>query len=178
MLDGTLHISVMRFLHSKKRFQHTSTQTIKQRFKILHTLPGWMNFLEMLSVAKQSIQPCGTLIKHLLTLSHGQGALERGYSINKDMLVENLKERSLVALRIVQDAVAEHPLDEVLPRGVILHCKGAWMRYMQYLEDETKKKIQTANERKRKDLRQEIANVNTKQQKIMHSIEVMQKEAD
>ncbi len=37
------------------------------------------------------------LIKNLLTLSHGQGAVERGYSINKDMLVENLKERSLVA---------------------------------------------------------------------------------
>lgn len=59
------------------------------------------------------------LIKHLLTLSHGQGAVEQGYSINKDMLVVNLKERSLVALCMVQDAIAEHPLDEVLPTDLI-----------------------------------------------------------
>lgn len=118
------------------------------------------------------------LIKHLLTLSHGQGAVERGYSINKDMLVENLQERSLVALRMVQDAVAGQPLHEVLPRNLVAHCKGARMRYVQYLEDEKKKKDQTANERKRKDLHQEIANVNAKRQKIMHSIETMQKEAD
>lgn len=75
--------------------------------------------------------------------------------MNKDMLVENLKERSLIALRLVQDAMAERAVDEALPKDLIQHCKGARMRYMQYLEDEKKNKQQTANEKKRKELHQD-----------------------
>ncbi|CAM4635460.1 unnamed protein product [Leuciscus chuanchicus] len=118
------------------------------------------------------------MMKCLLTLSHGQAAVERGYSVNKDMLVENLKERSLIALRLVQDAMAERAVDEALPKDLIQHCKGARMRYMQYLEDEKKNKEQTANEKKRKELHQDIENVKAKQRRIMKSSEMMQKEAD
>lgn len=71
------------------------------------------------------------MMKCLLILSHGQAAVERGYSVNKDMLVENLKERSLIALRLVQDAMAECAVVEALPKDLIQHCKGARMRYMQ-----------------------------------------------
>lgn len=51
------------------------------------------------------------------------------------------------------------------------------MRYVQYLEDEKRRKDQTAN-KKRKDLHHEMENLKTKQQRIMKSIETMQKEAD
>ncbi|KAL7373432.1 hypothetical protein ABVT39_006697 [Epinephelus coioides] len=94
------------------------------------------------------------------------------------MLVENLKKKSLIALRIVQDAMAERAVDEALPKDLIQHCKGARMRYMQYLEDEKKKKEQTANEKKRAELHQDIENVKAKQRRIMKSSEMMQKEAD
>lgn len=46
------------------------------------------------------------LIKLLLTFSHGNANLERGFSINKECLVENLEEKSLVAQRSIYDAVA------------------------------------------------------------------------
>lgn len=46
------------------------------------------------------------LMKCLLTLSHKQAAVERSESVNKDMLVENLKQRTLGALRSSQDAIA------------------------------------------------------------------------
>lgn len=39
----------------------------------------------------------------LFTLSHGQASVERGFSVNNDMLVINLKKDSLVALCLVQD---------------------------------------------------------------------------
>ena len=41
--------------------------------------------------------------KILFTLSHGQSAVERSFSINKDFLVENLKKGSLCAQRMVYD---------------------------------------------------------------------------
>ena len=39
-----------------------------------------------------------------LILSHGSAAVESGFSINNDMLVENLLEESLVGQRIVYDS--------------------------------------------------------------------------
>lgn len=66
-----------------------------------------------------------------------------------DMLEENLEERSLIALRLVQDAMAERAVDEALPKDLIQHCKGARMRYMQYLEDE--KRIKNKLQMRRKE---------------------------
>ncbi|KAG8198417.1 hypothetical protein JTE90_021658 [Oedothorax gibbosus] len=45
------------------------------------------------------------VIKMVLTFSHGNASVESGFSINKDMLVENLHETSLIALRTVYDGV-------------------------------------------------------------------------
>ena len=36
----------------------------------------------------------------IFTLSHGQAAVERGFSLNSELLVENLQEKTLVASRL------------------------------------------------------------------------------
>ena len=46
------------------------------------------------------------IFKMLLTISHGQASVERGYSVNKDMLIENLLETTVVALRTVHDSIS------------------------------------------------------------------------
>lgn len=175
MRDGTLLPSVTKFLLSIKHSQCMSVQTIKQSSKILFTAA---EFLGRFVSGRAEYALLWDLMKCLLTLFHGQAAVERGYSVNEDMLVENLKERTLVALRLVQDAMAGHAKDEPLPKDLIQHCKAARKRYVQYLEDEKKKQDQTANEKKRKDLHHEMTYVKAKQQRIMQSIETMQKEAD
>ena len=38
-----------------------------------------------------------------MLLSHGQSASERGFSANKNLLVENLQEKSIECQRIVVD---------------------------------------------------------------------------
>lgn len=43
-------------------------------------------------------------------------------SVKKDSVEENLKERTLVALRLVQDAI-----DKALPKELIQHCTEARM---------------------------------------------------
>lgn len=43
------------------------------------------------------------IVKVLLVLSHGQASVERGFSVNKEIEVENLHEHSLVAQRIICD---------------------------------------------------------------------------
>lgn len=43
------------------------------------------------------------MTKLALVLSHGQASVERGFSINKELIVENPKELSLVAQRLIVD---------------------------------------------------------------------------
>ncbi|GBM36831.1 hypothetical protein AVEN_82824-1 [Araneus ventricosus] len=45
-------------------------------------------------------------VKNVLIMSLGNAAVERGFSINKAMLIENMQERSVIALRTVYDAVS------------------------------------------------------------------------
>ena len=45
------------------------------------------------------------VFKLLSCLSHGQASVERGFSVNSNLLVENMPEDSLTAQRIVQDHV-------------------------------------------------------------------------
>jgi len=41
----------------------------------------------------------------IFTLCHGQAAVERGFSINNELMVENVKEKSLIASPFVYDTV-------------------------------------------------------------------------
>ena len=43
------------------------------------------------------------VVKMLLILSHGQAQVERGFSVNSQLLVDNLHDESLIAQRIVSD---------------------------------------------------------------------------
>lgn len=46
------------------------------------------------------------LFRLIFILSHGNAFAERGFSVNKELLVPNLQERSLVAQRIIYDNIA------------------------------------------------------------------------
>ena len=45
------------------------------------------------------------VVKRVLVLSHGQAKVERGFSVNEDMLLPNLKQETLMGQRTVYDAV-------------------------------------------------------------------------
>ena len=45
------------------------------------------------------------VVRLVLTMSHGNASVESGFSINSDLLVENLCEQSLMAQRTVYDAI-------------------------------------------------------------------------
>ncbi|XP_058873644.1 uncharacterized protein LOC117967216 isoform X2 [Acipenser ruthenus] len=121
------------------------------------------------------------LFKLLLTLSHGQTAVEQGHSVNKDMFVENLKEKTIVAQHIVRDSLSslgENHTDLAITKKLLQHVKAAKMRYVQFLEDQKKAKTETEKERKRKKIQDEIAGVQKKRRKVLKIISTMQKVAD
>ena len=48
-----------------------------------------------------------SLSSYLFSLSHRQAAVERGFSVNKELLVGNFQQLSLVSQRIVNDYVTD-----------------------------------------------------------------------
>ena len=79
---------------------------------------------------------------HLCALSHGQSAAERGFSINKEVLVENLQEKSLVSQRMLYDHINSNKInihEYELPSDLLKSCKLSDRHYNAALE-ETKKR--------------------------------------
>lgn len=90
---------------------------------------------------KEEFKDLWEAVKILLLFSHGNAFVESGFSINKEMLVENLHEETLIALRRacdgVQDAGGEHAI--VVDQEMVRYARGASSKYKEALEMKRKK---------------------------------------
>lgn len=97
-------------------------------------------------------------VKIILILSHGNAFVESGFSINKEMLVENLHEESLIGLRRVWDGVSNAGGENCVQvdQEMIKYARGAASRYKGALEqkrqneDEDKKLDRYCKEEKKR----------------------------
>ncbi|KAJ8368824.1 hypothetical protein SKAU_G00088520 [Synaphobranchus kaupii] len=78
------------------------------------------------------------VVKMLLVLSHGQASVERGFSINKELIVENQKEASLVAQRLIVGHIRSvgSVTNVQLTKELLISVSGARQRYHSYLDDQ------------------------------------------
>ena len=95
----------------------------------------WILFERM---ANECYKSLFSVVKLILILSHGQATVERGFSVNKEVEVENLKEHTLVAERIVCDHVNSvgGVLKVELSKPLLLSVKMSRQRYEKYLDQE------------------------------------------
>ena len=93
-------------------------------------------------MANDSYKSLFSVVKLILILSHGQATVERGFRVNKEVEVENLKEHTLVAQRIVCDHVNSvgGVLKVELSKPLLLSVKMSRQRYEKYLDQEREKK--------------------------------------
>ena len=67
--------------------------------------------------------------------------VERGFSISADVATPNLKDKTLVSLRIVCDGMKTMGIDFsrfVVPTELLAYCKGARTWYQQHQADSEK----------------------------------------
>ena len=117
----------------------------------------------------------------IFVLSHGQSAVERGFSINKELLVENLQEKSLVSQRMVYDHTNSNKInihEYELPSDLLKSCKLSNRRYNAALEEtKEQEKIGTVA-RKRKLIDEDIQVAEKKKDEVTKCIEVLKTDAD
>ena len=70
-----------------------------------------------------------------LLLSHGQASVERGFSVNKELVVENQSEQTLAARRILKDHIVHvNGVTNIeITRNMVVVARNATARYANYL---------------------------------------------
>ena len=61
--------------------------------------------------AQKDYKDLWNTVKFLLTLSHSQATVERGFSINKEVLTPNLKKVSLTAMHLIHDTISTQQVE-------------------------------------------------------------------
>ena len=99
------------------------------------------------------------MVKLVLILSHGNARVESGFSINDDLLVENMKEESMIATRLVLEGVIKDGglQNVVVTRKMMEEVDKARKRYHTNLE--LQREQQTAYERRKQEKRKLSAEV-------------------
>ena len=92
-----------------------------------------------------------TVYKIVCVLSHGQSSVERGFSVNKELLVENLSKVSLTSQRQVYDYFQPFGMNNyAILSDLIKSVKGAHERYQAAVEDYKTFKAKPEKDGKRK----------------------------
>ena len=112
-------------------------------------------------------------------ISHGQSQIERGFSINKEVMVENLQNKSLCAQRLVCDVLnsSKKDIHEIeITNKMVTSCKSARSRYVTALEEAKESQKRDANNNKRKLITDEIENVKRKRMEVELCVKSLNKD--
>ena len=142
-----------KFVSDAKQFHHDEFSSFLLEENRLDTF-----YFKLLS-GKRDFKELWDTMKFLLTLSHGQASVERGFSVNKEVLAPNLREVSLVAQRFIHDTISTQDIqlsDFTITEELLQSCNHANSRYKMYLIDEEEKAKQPEKIRKRKALQEEL----------------------
>ncbi|XP_063243684.1 uncharacterized protein LOC134542976 [Bacillus rossius redtenbacheri] len=115
----------------------------------------WTNFVVKHDTSKELV----TFIKMVLVFSHGNASVERGFTVNKDCLVENMHERSLIAQRQVWDGVQASGgvvQDLNITKTMILSARNAHSKYQ---DAQTEQKKSNEDKEKEKDEKKRVADI-------------------
>ena len=92
--------------------------------------------------SKQCYEKVWSVVTNVLTLSHGQASVERGFSTNKQISKENLQEHTFVALRQVHNHIRSvaGANNVEITKKLILSVASPRQKYMAYLDEQKRNK--------------------------------------
>ena len=107
---------------------------------------------------------------------HGQGSVERGFSVNKELLVTNLIQQSIISQRLVYDTI--NYLDTELhdfkiSSDLLKSCKLGHSRYVQVLDKQKEVQVVDNKSLKRKLIQEEITEIKRKKMLVEEPIKAM-----
>ena len=104
-------------------------------------------FLDLYVVGEDQFKDFWCVCKLVFILSHGQSNVERGFSVNKEVLQHNLEHKSLVLQRIIYDTLQSNGSklqDFTVTQNLPKNCKLAYQKCKLDLEQGKKRKGRVA----------------------------------
>ena len=125
-------------------------------------------FLQKHIGSVRSLSKLWDLLRELLILSHGQATVERGFSVNRQVMIENMKEQTFIAQRTIHDHIQSiGGLGQlVVSRELLAAASAGRKRYAAYLEEQKKEQQQASQNRKRKIVLEEKAELEKKKKRL------------
>ena len=92
------------------------------------------------------------VVEMALLLSHGQATIERGFFINKELVVENQQEQSLVARRVIKDHIlhVKGVMNINITCAMVVAARSARSKYTHYLTQKKQQQEKEKQDKKRK----------------------------
>lgn len=118
------------------------------------------------------------LLKIVMILSHGNANIERGFSVNSECLVENMKNETLIAQRLIYDSVLSETNGDVatidVPKSLVHSYRNSRTKLSEEIE-RRKKEAATAESEdlKRKRVANEKKNLASKKAKLLAEIQAI-----
>ena len=131
--------------------------------------------------SQRSLSTLWAVIQKLMLLSHGQASIERGFSVNREVVTENLSGQTLIALRSISDHVLStggRPEEVVITPELLTSAASARSRHQAYLDEERRRNAGAKRGEKRKAAEDELQELKRKRTQIKASIESMLSSAD
>ena len=71
-------------------------------------------------------------------MSHGQSTVNRGFSVNKEVAVENFSDSLFIAQRIIHGHIESVGglVNWHIWKQLLMSSVGAWQKYISYLEEQ------------------------------------------
>ena len=106
-----------------------------------------------------------SLLKIILSLSHGQADVERGFSLNSGALQDNIADKSIVSKRLIKDYLLSsnkkpHTVD--IGKELKSSCAKERSRYHDYLDQMKTRKARESKEKVKEILNQEMKELQEK----------------
>ena len=117
----------------------------------------------------------------ICSMSHGQACIERGFSVNTEVLDPNMEELSLKSQRLIYDQIlaSEVKVHELkITKDLVKECKLAHRRYTEHLSARKDNQKAEENSLKRKSIDKEIVLVNKKKQEVEDTIRDLKTDVD
>ena len=121
-----------------------------------------------------------TTFEFLLTLSHGQTAVDRGFSVNKEALVPDHKEDIIKAVHLVHNAISAEEIEiaEFVTTELLTSCSHVNKRYKIYLMDKDKEAQEPEKARKRKALYEALTAAMKRKKELEVKVQMLPESAD
>ena len=122
-----------------------------------------------------------SVIQLILVLSHGQAAVEHGFSLNDKLLVESMKPESLIAQCCIKDfMLANNYSTHTVPntKKHMDNIKSSSQHYKAYLEKQRQCKKKTEQSKKMLDLDEELLSLNIDMKSLKDAIIEYQNDAN